>query len=165
MYNYKKSARVITKAAAEVSRLGVVPLIRRLSLEDYDQIYRLWQSTPGVGLDNMDDSREGIQRFLLRNPSTSFVEEIDGRIVGVILGGHDGRRGHIYHACVETAYRRSAIGTKLVRKVIEAMKEDKITKVTLVAFKDNISGNTFWKQSGFLWREDLNYYALSLKDA
>lgn len=139
-------------------------MIRLLTIEDYDQIYCLWQDTPGVGLNHLDDSREGIHRFLLRNPSTCFADEEDGRIVGVILGGHDGRRGHIYHACVDTAYRRKSIGTKLVAKVIEAMKEESITKVTLVAFKDNIMGNHFWNRSGWIRRDDLNYYAISLKE-
>ncbi len=139
-------------------------MIRRLMIDDYDQIYRLWQDTPGVGLNQLDDSREGIQRFLLRNPSTCFAAEENGRIIGVILGGHDGRRGHIYHACVDTDYRRRSIGTKLVTKVIEAMKEENITKVTLVAFKDNNTGNLFWNRAGWIRRDDLNYYAISLTD-
>jgi hypothetical protein len=50
-----------------------------------------------MGLNNLDDSPEGIARYLQRNPSTCFAAEEEGELVGVILSGHDGRRGFIYH--------------------------------------------------------------------
>lgn len=139
-------------------------MIRLLTIDDYDDICRLWKNTPGLGLNGLDDSREGILRFLLRNPASNFVAVEDGRIVGTILSGHDGRRGHIYHACVDTEFRRRRIGTKLVHQVINAMKEENIHKLTLVALKNNDQGNDFWSRSGWMRRDDLNMYALSLEN-
>jgi ribosomal protein S18 acetylase RimI-like enzyme len=118
----------------------------------------------GNGLNNVDDSREGIERYLRRNPTTSFVAEENGVLAGVILCGHDGRRGLIQHACVSPDFRRRGIGRKLVQHALAALKAEQITKVALVAFKKNEGGNAFWEQQGFSLRDDLNYRNLALVD-
>ena len=74
--------------------------IRRMQIGDYDEVHALWLSCTGMGLNDLDDSRDGIRRFLERNPETCFVAEDEGKIVGVILAGSDGRRGYIYHTAV-----------------------------------------------------------------
>ena len=129
---------------------------RLMSIADYQQCYDLWIKC-GNGLNDKDDSFEGIDKYLKRNPSTSFVATCDGRVVGVILCGHDGRRGIIQHACVSPDLRRHHIGKRLVELALEALKREGINKVLLVAFKKNEGGNAFWEDQGFTLREDLNY--------
>jgi ribosomal protein S18 acetylase RimI-like enzyme len=80
--------------------------IRLMSIDDYEKVYELWMSCVGMGLNNLDDSKEGIGRFLNRNPDTCFVAELENVIIGVILTGNDGRRGYIYHTAVNPKYRR-----------------------------------------------------------
>lgn len=123
---------------------------------DYEQAYDLWILC-GNGLNDKDDSPEGIEKYLKRNPTTSYVATCDGKVVGVILCGHDGRRGIIQHACVSPDYRRLGIGNKLVELALGALKDEGINKVLLVAFKKNEGGNAFWEAQGFTIREDLNY--------
>ncbi|MBP1925383.1 ribosomal protein S18 acetylase RimI-like enzyme [Sedimentibacter acidaminivorans] len=115
-----------------------------------------------MGMRSLDDSKDGIAKFLTRNPSTNFVAKINNEIIGVILSGHDGRRGYIYHASVNVNYRNQGVGTKLLEAVYKSMKEEGINKVALVVFKTNDIGNTFWKSSGLEERNDLNYYNISL---
>ncbi|MBR2992860.1 MAG: GNAT family N-acetyltransferase [Clostridiales bacterium] len=129
---------------------------RLMTIDDYQQAYDLWIEC-GNGLNNVDDSKEGIEKYLKRNPATSFVAVCEQKVVGVILCGHDGRRGIIQHACVSPDHRREGIGQKLVELSLEALKEEGITKVLLVAFKKNEGGNAFWESQGFTLREDLNY--------
>ena len=129
---------------------------RLMTIEDYEQAYALWILC-GNGLNDKDDSREGIEKYLKRNPTTSFVAVCDEKIVGVLLCGHDGRRGIIQHACVSPDFRRFGIGKKLVELGLDALKDEEITKVLLVAFKKNEGGNAFWESQGFTLREDLNY--------
>ena len=129
---------------------------RLMTIEDYEQAYALWLEC-GNGLNDKDDSVEGIAKYLKRNPTTSFVATCDEKVVGVLLCGHDGRRGIIQHACVSPDHRREGIGAKLVELALEALKEEGITKVLLVAFKKNEGGNAFWESQGFTLREDLNY--------
>lgn len=133
-------------------------MIRIMKMDDYDQVYDLWKKIHGFGLRSIDDSREGIERFVKRNPETSIVAEEDGKIVGSILCGHDGRRGCFYHVCVDENYRKRGIGTKMVVRAMEALKAEKISKVTLIAFAKNDIGNKFWNKIGWTRRMDLNYY-------
>ncbi|MBP5655683.1 MAG: GNAT family N-acetyltransferase [Clostridiales bacterium] len=129
---------------------------RIMSIEDYEQAYELFIAC-GNGLNDKDDSREGIDKYLKRNPATSFVATCEGKVVGVIMCGHDGRRGIIQHTCVAPDYRRYGVGSKLVELALAALKEEGINKVLLVAFKKNEGGNSFWESQGFTLREDLNY--------
>ena len=89
-------------------------LIRPMTGEDYDEVHALWLTIKGFGIRAVDDSREDIERFIRRNPSTSVVAVIDGKIVGSILCGNDGRQGTLYHVCVAKAYRRLGIGRQMV---------------------------------------------------
>lgn len=131
--------------------------IRTMTITDYDSVYALWLSTPGMGLNTTDDSREGVAQFLLRNPATCFVAEAEGEIIGVIVAGHDGRRGYIYHTAVRIDCRRQGVGKALVDAAVQALEKEGIHKVALVAFKRNETGNGFWESMGFTLRDDLNY--------
>ena len=131
--------------------------IRKMKITDYDAVYDLWRKTPGMGLNDIDDSREGIERYLKRNPRTCFVAELDGETVGVILAGHDGRRGYIHHTCVDPTLWNNQIGTRLVDTALEALRNEGISKVALVVFERNERGNGFWERMGFATRPDLVY--------
>ena len=131
--------------------------IRLMTVSDYDPVYSLWLSCAGMGLNDLDDSREGFERFLRRNPGTCFAAAEDGQIIGTILAGNDGRRGYIYHTAVHPAYRRQGIGTALVGAAVNALKSLGIHKVALVVFARNAGGNAFWEKQGFIAREDLTY--------
>ena len=131
--------------------------IRLMTPADYPACYDLWLRTPGMGLNSVDDSADGIARYLKRNPSTCFVAEEEGRIVGAVLAGHDGRRGHISHTAVDSAFRRRGIGGQLVAHTMAALEQEGITKVNLVVFSRNETGNAFWESMGFTVRTDLTY--------
>ena len=131
--------------------------IREMIETDYDQVYQLWLSCVGMGLNDLDDSKEGVARFLQRNPQTCLVAVENQIIIGVILVGSDGRRAYIYHTAVHPSYRRRGIARKLVETVLIVLDELKIHKVALVVFKRNAEGNKFWEKLGFSVREDLIY--------
>lgn len=131
--------------------------IRKMDISDYDDVYSLWMSCRNMGFNNLDDSREGIGKFLKRNPDTSFVCEENGFIAGVILAGNDGRRGYIYHLSVSESYRRQGVGSKLVKTCISALEQEGINKVALLVFKYNEAGNAFWEKQGFSLRDDIAY--------
>lgn len=138
--------------------------IRNMRLDDYDSVYALWLSCPGMGLNNLDDSREGIAKYLARNPNTCFVAVEQGSIIGAILTGHDGRRGYISHTAVSPVHQRQGIGKQLVDSALNALKKEGINKVSLVAFARNEKGNSFWEKMGFTQRTDLIYRNRSLAD-
>lgn len=133
-------------------------MIRTMKAGDYEGVYSLWMSIKGFAMRSIDDSREGVERFLARNPKTSAVALEEGKIVGAILCGHDGRRGCMYHVCVHEDYRMRGIGKAMVVFAMEALKKEEISKVSLIAFTQNDVGNAFWNRIGWTKREDLNYY-------
>lgn len=137
-------------------------MIRTMTIGDYEGVYALWLSCKGMGLNDVDDSREGIARYLARNPNTCKVAEENDGIVGVIMAGHDGRRGFIYHTSVSPACRRQGIGSLLVDAALEALRLEGVTKVALVAFSRNETGNAFWEKKGFVLRDDLSYRSCAL---
>lgn len=131
--------------------------IRTMTGADYDAVYRLWLSCAGMGLNDLDDSKDGVERFLKRNPDTCFVAEMENQIVGVIIVGNDGRRGYIYHTAIHQTYRKQGIASALVEMAIDALKKCGIHKVALVVFDRNKNGNAFWEKIGFTVRNDLVY--------
>ena len=131
--------------------------IRIMTIADYDALYDLWLHIPGMGLNTTDDSREGIAQYLKRNPTTCFVAEADGKLIGVIMAGHDGRRGYIYHTAVLPEHRKQGIAMALVDHAMQALEAEGIHKTALVVFASNELGNGFWEHIGFTKREDLVY--------
>ena len=131
--------------------------IRVMKIEDYEKVYELWMSCKNMGFNNLDDSREGIERFLNRNPKTSFIAEKEDRVVGVVLSGHDGRRGYIYHMSVAEECRGNKIATTLLENCLAELKTEGINKVALLVFNRNEVGNAFWESQGFKIREDITY--------
>ena len=139
-------------------------MVRQMKIEDYDQVYALWTKIRGFAIRRVYDSKEGVARFLRRNPDTSVVAVEEDQIVGAILCGHDGRRGCLYHVCVDPDWRMRGIGKAMVVYAMEALKKEEINKVSLIAFTQNDIGNAFWKEIGWTKREDLNYYDFTLNE-
>ena len=140
--------------------------IRLVTIEDYDEIYTLWNATEQSrrALNPVDDSREGIDRYLKRNPNTCFAAVSDEKIIGVILTGHDGRRAIVHHLSVHPAFRRMGIAESLVSTAEKALKEEGIQKIFGLVFKDNDPANAFWESQGYSLRTNLNYRNKSLND-
>ncbi len=136
--------------------------IRQMQTADYDDVCALWHTIRGFAMRSIDDSREGVEKFLERNPGLSTVAVEDDHIVGAILCGHDGRRATLYHVCVEERYRKRGIGKSMVVRCMKELQKQGINKVALIAFTHNDVGNAFWKEIGWTEREDLNYYDFTL---
>ena len=131
--------------------------IRTMNVKDYSDICDLWLSCEGMGLNNLDESQQGIEKFLTRNPTTCFVAEDSEHIVGGILAGYDGRRGYIYHVALSPSHRRKGVGSALVQRALSALREEGISKTALLVFRRNEDGNAFWEREGFTQREDIVY--------
>ena len=144
MYNYKIFFGVLSEESRRKQERRGCYMIRKMTIEDYNQVYQLWKTIEGFAIRTLDDSRVGVDRFLKRNPNTSVVYVEDNHIIGAILCGHDGRQGCFYHVCVHREHRNRGIGHEMVKAAIEALQEEHINKVNLVAFTQNQIGNTFW---------------------
>lgn len=131
------------------------------TIEFYDKVYGLWSGCDGVGLSNAD-SRENVEKYLLRNPGMSSIAVVDGRVVGAVLAGHDGRRGYIHHLAVSDGYRRNGIGRMLVEECLLQCKKNDLAKCHIFIFRDNSAGESFWKSIGWTLRDDLHIVSKTL---
>lgn len=144
----------------QLQEITIVPM----RPEDYDDVRALWMTIRGFGIRAIDDSREDIERFILRNPTTSVVAKDGGRIVGSILCGSDGRQGALYHVCVAQEYRRRGIGTQMVAFCMHQLRYMGVNKVSLIAFTTNEAGNAFWNKIGWTKKTNVNYYEFVLNE-
>jgi len=135
----------------------------QFTMDYYDRVIDLWNKCDGIGLSSAD-SREGLQKYLERNPGMSLVARDLDNVVGSILCGHDGRRGYIHHLAVSPDYRRQGIGHKLVGKSIAVLKEWGIQKSHIFIFNDNQDGIAFWERIGWTFRKDVSLISKTIED-
>lgn len=126
---------------------------------DYPKLIKLWETAGNIEV-RQTDTPEVLARFLDRNPSCSYAAYAGTRLIGAILAGHDGWRGHLYHMAVKPDYRERGVGTRLVNAAVSAIKSEDIQKIHCLVKRDNLIAQQFWEACSFDQREDLFDYAL-----
>lgn len=135
-------------------------IIREMKIEDYEEVYKMWQITTKRALSKADEKPQ-MERYLRHNAGMSQVAVIDGKIVGTVLAGHDGRRGFIHHMAVVPEYRRRRIGHALAETAIKKIGEQGIDKTHIFCYQNNETGQSFWRDFGFEKREDVFVYSFN----
>ncbi len=129
-------------------------VIQEMSVNDYDEVRALWESSDGIEIGDID-SRQDILRFLERNPGLSFVAREGGELVGVVLCSHDGRRGYIDQLAVRSSHRRQGIGRSLVARCLFHLMRLGIRRWNLFVLEDNQPAISFWQALGWAERVEL----------
>ncbi|HRE07846.1 MAG TPA: GNAT family N-acetyltransferase [Opitutaceae bacterium] len=119
-----------------------------MTVADLPAARELWAAAEGVELAEGDSVSE-LSAYLDRNPHLSQIAELDGRVVGAVLAGHDGRRGFLYHLAVDHERRGSGLGTALVDRALAALKAAGVVRVLILVARDNPSGRRFWSNRGW----------------
>lgn len=132
--------------------------IREMTIEDYEEVYQMWLTTSKRALSKADEKPQ-MARYLRHNAGMSQVAVVDGKIVGTVLAGHDGRRGFIHHMAVMPEYRRRRIGHSLAERAIEKIKAEGIDKTHIFCYQNNETGQSFWRDFGFVKRDDVFVYS------
>jgi ribosomal protein S18 acetylase RimI-like enzyme len=123
--------------------------------QDYAAAARLWaEAGPGIHLGKSDTPDE-IQKKLLRDPDLFLVAEIDGALIGTVIGGFDGRRGLIYHLAVDPAYRTRGIGSRLMDEVERRLIAKGCIRCYLVVTSENAPAMQYYEKRG--WQVIPNY--------
>jgi ribosomal protein S18 acetylase RimI-like enzyme len=136
--------------------------IRELTIEDYPQVIALWEETENIGISSAD-SIDNLEVFIKRNPGLSFVAEDDHSIIGAVLGGHDGRRGAIYHLAVQKEFRGENIGKFLLDHCLEGFKQVGIERCHIHVYADNLQGIKFWQKNSWFLRPELVLLSKDIK--
>lgn len=135
---------------------------KEMDISHYPEANELWNTSEGMGAIN--DSREAVSKYLEHNPGMSFVciDKSTGKLAGTVLGGHDGRRGFIYHLAVPKEYRGNSIGKTLVQLSTDAQKKEGIERCIIMVKAFNDGGHGFWSKIGWENRDDLCMYSIDL---
>jgi len=142
---------------------NTLAIVRHFRIEDFDAVIALWRRTEGVGL-NESDTRRANTAYLRRNPKLSFVAEKDGRIIGAVLCGHDGRRGYLHHLAVSKRHRCRGIGRRLVNACLAKLRQAGIPKCNIFIFASNAEGMKLWTRTGWSLRTELRLMQIRLDD-
>ena len=134
--------------------------IREMTIDDYDEVYHLWEQTEGLSLEE-GDSREAIEIYLNRNQGLCFVAYADDQIIGTVLCGHEGRRGTLRHIAVKRGYRGKGIARALIKQSLSALSKDGIKKCNTFVMDENVEGLRFWEHIGWYVLED-NYRTMQI---
>ena len=138
-------------------------IVRPFRAKDCDAVIALWRRTEGVGL-NESDTPRAIAAYLRRNPRLSFVAEKEGRIIGAVLCGHDGRRGYLHHLAVSKRHRCRGIGRQLVIACLVKLRRVGISKCNIFIYASNAEGMKFWAHTGWSLRTELRLMQIRLDD-
>lgn len=132
--------------------------ISEMTIDRYEEVIALFKRTPGVSVRDAD-SQEATARYLARNPGLSFVAEVDGRIIGSAMCGHDGRRGYLQHVVVDPPYRGAGIARALILRCLDRLEQAGILKVHIDVCVTNDLANNYWKKRGWTRRDDIYRYS------
>jgi len=110
--------------------------IQTFSMVFYDEVIQLWRNA-GLGVSSSDSKGE-VEKMLNRNPDLFLIGTLKDKVVAVVMGTFDGRRGYVHHLAIDPTYQRQGYGTKIMTKLNETFRQKGIHKIHLFIEKQNI---------------------------
>lgn len=127
--------------------------IKKFTMESYKTVLNLWKKS-GIHVGS-SDTKEQLEKMLQRNPNLFLIGMVDDRIIGVVIGGFDGRRGYVHHLAIDPDYQRKGYGKKLMRDLLNEFREMGVHKIHLFIEKYNEDVVEFYENKGWEIRDDL----------
>ncbi|MFW9852150.1 MAG: GNAT family N-acetyltransferase [Candidatus Thorarchaeota archaeon] len=123
------------------------------NIDMYERVNELWEIC-GITLGS-SDTRDQVQRVLNYSADLFFVGIKDNKIIAVVIGAFDGRRGYVHHLAVDPKLQKEGYGRLMMEELHKRFKEKKIHKVHLFVEVDNEGVIEFYKKVGWHTRDDL----------
>ena len=124
----------------------------------------LWSKAGrGIHLRRSDKLSE-VKKKLERDPDLFLLAEVEGRVVGTVLGGFDGRRGMMYHMAVDPDFRRRGIGSLLMGELEQRLRAKGCIRYYLLVARDNQEAIHFYEGHGWVLMDDLYAYGKNLDE-
>jgi ribosomal protein S18 acetylase RimI-like enzyme len=109
------------------------------------------------------DTPEEIEKKLTRDLDLFLVAECDGKIIGSVIGGFDGRRGMVYHLAVDEAFRGQGIGSQLMDEVEARLRAKGCLKSYLLVAEDNHDVEPFYRKQGWKHMDTVHLFGKELQ--
>lgn len=127
--------------------------IETFSIKYYEKVIELWRKT-GISVGS-SDTKEGLERMVQRNPKLFLIGKINEKLISVVMGGFDGRRGYVHHLAVDPAYQKKGYGKLMMDELMKKFQELEVHKVHLFIEKHNKTVVDFYQNLGWDIRDDL----------
>ena len=127
--------------------------IEKFSIDSYNQVYKLWRKA-GISVGS-SDSKEELEKMLKRNPNLFLIGKRNDKVIAVVMGGFDGRRGYVHHLAIDSDYRKKGYGRMMMDKIHNIFLQMGVHKVHLFIEKTNIEVVSFYESMGWEKRDDL----------
>ncbi len=127
--------------------------IEQFTMEMYQEVKQLWEKT-GLTL-GKSDTEEEVERALSYAQDLFIIGKKQDKIVAVVMGAFDGRRGYVHHLAINPEYQRFGLGKEMMEELHNRFRKKKIVKVHLFIEVDNEGVIDFYKKVGWHSREDL----------
>lgn len=138
--------------------------IRDLTVDDYDDLVRLWEAGGLSCRPRGRDARDRIERELQGERAIFLAAEVDGDIVAAVLGTHDGRKGWINRLIVSPERRRQGIARALVEAVEARLAGFGIDILACQVEDWNVDSAVFFESVGFVRHDDITYFSRRKND-
>jgi ribosomal protein S18 acetylase RimI-like enzyme len=113
--------------------------------KDYANVIELWKNAgEGIQLRRSDEPDE-ILKKIKRDPDLFLVAESQGKLIGAVMGGFDGRRGLMYHLAVQREFRKLGIATQLTEMLEDRLRKKGCIRYYLLVTKNNDEAIRFYK--------------------
>ena len=127
--------------------------IELFTMRYYHDIIDLWKRS-GIEVSS-SDTQDEIAKILKRNSDLFLIGKEDGKVVAVVIGAFDGRRGYVHHLAIDPDYQKKRYGKMMMDELIERFRKKKVHKVHLFIEKHNKEVVAFYKELGWDIRNDL----------
>ena len=128
-------------------------IIEKFSMKYYKEVIELWRKT-GISVGSTD-TKEELKRMIEHNPDLFLIGKIDEKVIGVVMGGFDGRRGYVHHLAVDQKYQKKGYGKIIMDELMVRFRKMRVHKVHLFIEKYNKEVVKFYQNLGWEIRDDL----------
>lgn len=131
--------------------------IRRLTIDDYPKMIEIWEKSGLPYKPKGRDSYEEIKKQIEDFGDLFLGAEIDNKLVGLIIGSSDGRKGWLNRIAVDPAYQGRGIAKMLTTACEEALKKRGLKIFAVLIESYNKNSLALAEKMGYILHKDIFY--------
>ncbi len=133
--------------------------IRRLTINDFDEMIRVWSDAGLPYKPKGRESRTSIARELAA-AGVSFWGLFDGeQMIGLAIANWDGRRGWVNRLAIDPEYRGQRLAGELIRECERFLESQGATVIAALIEELNLPSMSAFEHEGYRCLPEIKYFA------